>query len=126
MPPMSRAQDPPQTVVELSAVARGKRPLADPAAGEEPASRRRVSPAASAGSGLSHTLPPPQRQHGLDLLAHMVTSLDLSQSDSFEPHVLTAPVTDDLLPISGTEGDHVPDRPHGASCPRSGVKLANC
>ncbi|THH04722.1 hypothetical protein EW145_g5306 [Phellinidium pouzarii] len=41
---------------------------------------------------------------------HSVTSLDLESSEAFEPHVLTAILTDDLLPIS-TGANH-PGAPH--------------
>lgn len=40
---------------------------------------------------------------------HSVASLDTAASESYEPHVLTAILTDDLLPISGS---NVPGAPH--------------
>lgn len=92
----------------MSAVSLGKRPATDSDhVDQRPTQVRVVS--------SSPQSQPVQSQHGLDILSQMVTSLDLSQSDYFEPHVLTAPVTDDLLPILGTDGERVPDRPHGES-----------
>ncbi|WVQ92944.1 hypothetical protein IAU59_000005 [Kwoniella sp. CBS 9459] len=45
-------------------------------------------------------------------MADAASSFDHLAESGFEPHVLTNPVTDDLLPIQGEETERPTDRPH--------------
>ncbi|WVW83573.1 hypothetical protein I302_105594 [Kwoniella bestiolae CBS 10118] len=53
-----------------------------------------------------------RRNSSLTQLADTASSFDHLAVSGFEPHVLTNPVTDDLLPIQDEEVDKPTDRPH--------------
>ncbi|WVR05522.1 hypothetical protein IAU60_002540 [Kwoniella sp. DSM 27419] len=52
------------------------------------------------------------RSFNLTQAAETASSFDHLAESGFEPHVLTNPVTDDLLPIQGDETERPTDRPH--------------
>nr|XP_019007019.1 uncharacterized protein I203_00615 [Kwoniella mangroviensis CBS 8507]OCF70480.1 hypothetical protein I203_00615 [Kwoniella mangroviensis CBS 8507] len=53
-----------------------------------------------------------RRNSNLTQLADTASSFDHLAVSGFEPHVLTNPITDDLLPIQDEEADKPTDRPH--------------